>query len=196
MTSHRFHPTPVRAAIAVVALSASTLLGGCGTSTAERPTTTTRATTTEAPKRTSTTATVTTTPAAASGEVVKEVLGRVEHPPGAPNSVLTLIRYTIPPGAKLAPHIHPGVQMARVESGELSYTVVEGTALVRRSGGAADKKLAAPITYPLSPGETVTEFDGMVHFGENESDEPVVIIATLLTADDEDLAVPVTEPGD
>jgi len=38
----------------------------------------------------------------------------------------------------------------------------------------------------------VTEVDGMVHFGTNETTEPVIIDATLLTVDGEDLAVPVT----
>jgi hypothetical protein len=33
----------------------------------------------------------------------------------------------------------------------------------------------------------------MVHFGANETDEPIVIVATLLTTDGEDLAVPADE---
>jgi quercetin dioxygenase-like cupin family protein len=107
---------------------------------------------------------------------------------------LSLIRYTIPAGAQLAPHIHPGVQMARITAGELTYTVVEGTAVVRRMGATDDEDLTAPATTTLLAGDTVTELDGMVHFGANDTDEDVIIDATLLTEDGKDLAVPVTTP--
>jgi len=126
--------------------------------------------------------------------VVKDILGTEVDPPGAVGSTLTLIRYTIPPGAQLAPHIHPGVQMARITAGELTYTVVEGTAIIRRHGGTDDEALTAPATTKLLAGDTVTELDGMVHFGANDTDEDVIIDATLLTEAGEDLAVPVTIP--
>ena len=126
--------------------------------------------------------------------MVKDILGTEVDPPGAVGSTLTLIRYTIPPGAQLAPHIHPGVQMARITAGELTYTVVEGTAIIRRHGGTDDEALTAPATTKLLAGDTVTELDGMVHFGANDTDEDVIIDATLLTEAGEDLAVPVTIP--
>jgi len=75
-------------------------------------------------------------------------------PPGAPDSTLTLVRYTIPVGAKRAPPVHPGVQMASIEAGTLTYTVMSGTAQVRRAGASIDMphhwshghELAAPVT--------------------------------------------------
>lgn len=175
------HPTAVRrrrrTALVVLALVIAGCGAGCGSSDSAEPASTTKA------------AAVTTTP---STEVVKDILGTEVDPPGADGSTLTLIRYTIPPGAKLAPHIHPGVQMARITSGDLTYTVVDGTAIVRRKGATEDEELEAPTTTTLEPGDTVTELDGMVHFGANDTDEPVVIDATLLTADGRDLAIPVT----
>jgi quercetin dioxygenase-like cupin family protein len=126
--------------------------------------------------------------------VVKDILGTEVDPPGADGRTLTLIRYTIPAGAKLAPHVHPGVQVARISAGELTYTVVDGTAFVRRKGATEDEELTAPTTTKLLPGDTVTELDGMVHFGANDTDEVVIIDATLLTEDGKDLAVPVTTP--
>jgi len=123
--------------------------------------------------------------------VQKDVLAREVDPPGGAGSTLTLMRYTIAPGAQLSPHIHPGVQLAHIESGTLTYTVVEGTATVTRAGGTVEP-VSAPATIALATGDAVAENDGMVHFGANETDEPVVILATLLTADGEDLAVTVT----
>jgi quercetin dioxygenase-like cupin family protein len=175
------------AAAATFVLAVGLLLGGCGSDDDSSSTTTTDAeATTDAAGATDTTA-------AASAEVVKDVLGQVDDPPGADGSLLTLIRYTIPAGAKLAPHIHPGVQLARIESGTLTYTVEEGTATVRRKGAETDEAVTGPTTITLDAGDTVTELDGMVHFGANDTDEPIVIIATLLTTDGEDLAVPVDD---
>lgn len=184
---HAARPRRVALGPVVAVAIALALLGGCasGADTATSPTSTTST------RPTATSAAETTRPGG-STEVVKDILGTDVDPPGADGRTLTLIRYTIPPGAKLAPHIHPGVQMARITSGELTYTVVEGTAVVRRKGAAADESIKAPATTTLVAGDTVTEVDGMVHFGANETTEPVIIDATLLTVDGEDLAVPVT----
>jgi len=181
----RLHLHPRRALLATVAVIAIAL-ASCGSGSGSDTTTaTTAAPTTARDAGSSTTA-------PGSTEVVKDVLGTEVDPPGAPGRTLTLIRYTIPPGAKLAPHIHPGVQMARITSGELTYTVEQGTAIVRRKGSSSDERIGAPATVTLRPGDTVVERDGMVHFGANDTDEPIVIDATLLTVDGEDLAVAVT----
>ena len=121
-----------------------------------------------------------------------DVLGDLVDPPGGDGSTLSLVRYRIAPGAKLEPHIHPGVQMARIESGTLTYTIESGTALVRRAGTDVDAEVTGPTTITLEAGDTVVERGDMVHFGENRSENPLVIIATLLTEDGRDLAVPVT----
>ena len=49
-----------------------------------------------------------------------------------------------------------------------------------------------PTTIELDAGDSVIEIDGMVHYGENLTAEPVVILATLLTEDGHDLAEKIT----
>lgn len=125
--------------------------------------------------------------------VVRETLAELVDPPGAEGRTLHLVRYTIAPEAQLPAHIHPGVQMAAIESGTLTYTVIEGTAQVRRSGESADQAVEGPTTIELGPGDAVVELADMVHFGANETDAPIVIVATLLTVTGEDLAITVDE---
>lgn len=134
-----------------------------------------------------------TTTTTASEPVVKEVLADMVDPPGGDGSTLTLIRYTIGPGAQLDPHIHPGVQLASIESGTLTYTVESGEAVVHRADDTTET-LDGPAETTLGPGDALQEIDGMVHFGANDTDDPVVIIATLLTEDGHELAEVVDEP--
>jgi hypothetical protein len=128
---------------------------------------------------------------AAAVPVLREVLDNDLKPPGAPGRTLSLVRYTIAPGAKLAPHVHPGVQMASIQSGTLSYTVVSGTAEVRRAGATTDTPVKGPATIQLGRGDAVTEIGNMVHFGENKTKTPIIILAALLTEDGHPLAEPV-----
>mgnify|MGYP001492122705 CR=1 FL=1 len=182
----RPHPARRMAFAGLLALVVALATGSCGSSDASegRP-----ASTTAKPADPSTDATA---PAGAAGAVVKDILGTEVDPPGAPGRTLTLIRYTIPPGAALAPHIHPGVQLASIRSGRLTYNVVDGVAIVRRAGATTDEKLVGPTSTVLRPGDAVTEVDGMVHFGANDTKKPIVIEATLITKTGEDLAVPVS----
>jgi len=134
------------------------------------------------------TPTTTTTTTAAPATVVRDVLDNDLTPPRAPDSTLSLVRYTIPAGAKLAAHVHPGVQMASIESGTLTHTVMSGTAQVRRAGATTDTPTTGPTTIELGRGDAVTEAGNMVHFGENKTNAPVVILATLLSAHGHELA--------
>lgn len=133
----------------------------------------------------------TSTPTTEAEPVIKDVLATDVDPPGAPGSTLTLIRYTIAPGAQLAAHVHPGVQMAEIDQGTLTYTILSGTAQVRRAGGDASP-FTGPVTLTLEPGDSVVEPFDMVHYGANAGDEPVVISATLLTETDKGLSVAVS----
>ncbi len=174
----------MRRALSVsLALTALAFVAGCGSdSMSSQPATPARTTTTVSTSPTTTVA------------VQKEVLGTEVDPPGASGRTLTLIRYTIAPGAQLAPHVHPGVQMASIQSGSLTYTVVSGTATVQRApvGTGPVEPVTGPSTVTLGPGDTVIEKGDMVHFGANQTAAPVVILATLLTEDGHDLAEPVT----
>ncbi|MEA2843221.1 MAG: hypothetical protein QOJ69_892, partial [Actinomycetota bacterium] len=120
--------------------------------------------------------------------VARDLLASDADPPGAPGRTLSLVRYTIAPGAQLPPHVHPGVQMASIEAGTLSYTVITGTATVKRSSGTVES-VTGPATTALGPGDAVTETGDMVHFGANATGAPVIILASLLTESGQDLAV-------
>ena len=165
--------------ILISVLLGATALAGCGSSGSTAASATTGAPTTMGAPTTTV-------------QVRSDVLVDLADPPGADGRTLSLVRYTIAPGAKLVPHVHPGVQMARIESGVLTYTIVSGTALVRRAGTVANVAVTGPTTITLRTGDSVIEMDGMVHFGENHSTKVLVIIATLLTKDGHKLAEPVT----
>lgn len=166
-------------------LCAAVFLAGCGSDS----------TTTAKPLTSGPTAGPTTTLALAPSTTVavqKDVLDSEVDPPGAAGRTLTLIRYTIAAGAQLAPHVHPGVQMASIQSGSLTYTVVSGTATVRRAPAGTVEELTGPATTTLQAGDAVVEKADMVHFGANKTADQVVILATLLTENGADLAIPVT----
>jgi quercetin dioxygenase-like cupin family protein len=166
----------VPSALVIVAAS----LAACGDDTTANPPATSSASTTTA-------TTAFTEP------VVREILAATEDPPGAPGRTLTLARYTIQPGAKLPAHVHPGIQMAWIESGTLTYTIESGTAQVQRAGTEQPEPVEGPTTITLQAGDAVLELGDMVHFGANTSDEPIVIYASLLTESGKDLAVAVEE---
>jgi len=112
-------------------------------------------------------------------EVINEGL-----PDAATGQVLQLVRYTIPGNIALDAHTHPGMQVNVVESGTLTYTVVEGEMEITRADGTTET-LRSGETTDLKPGDVFTEPEGMVHFGENRSDEPIVLLtASLLDADE------------
>ncbi|MCD9623651.1 hypothetical protein [Rhabdothermincola salaria] len=136
-----------------------------------------------------------TDPGSSDEPVVREILSEHVDPPGVPGMTLSLVRYTIAPGAQLAPHVHPGIQMAFIESGTLSYTVESGTAVVRRATGT-EEDVTGPSTTSIEAEESVVEVGDMVHFGANDTDAPIVILATLLTEDGAGLSVPVVGPTD
>jgi quercetin dioxygenase-like cupin family protein len=124
-------------------------------------------------------------PAVASTVVaVRDVL--VEgSPEAAGGQVLQLVQYDIPAGVVLPMHTHPGMQLAWIESGVLTYHVVEGGSIpVTRAAHdgtpEATEMLAPGETTELHPGDSVSELDGVVHYGENLGPDPVVILAATL----------------
>ena len=90
----------------------------------------------------------------------------------ADGQVLQLVRYDIPQGVVLPMHTHPGMQIAWIESGVLTYHVVEGGSIpvtrAPQNGAPGATELIAPgETTELHPGDSVSEIDGVVHYGEN-----------------------------
>lgn len=131
---------------------------------------------------------------------VREVLA-TGQPPAAPGQTLDLVRYDIPPGTTLAVHVHPGMQVAWVEAGELTYHVIKGSVQIGRAANAsggepgATETLAAGGTTVLMPGDWVVEIPGTVHYGENLGAEPLVLWSALLVESDEPLSIPVNDQG-
>ena len=116
--------------------------------------------------------------------VVRHVLSS-SHPLAAPGETLELVQYTIPGRATLPVHKHPGVQMATVESGALTYHVVDhGEVTVTRADGSEDTITPGNFAT-FTVGDSWVEPVGMVHYAENLTDEPVVLMSTSLLDDHE-----------
>ncbi len=101
------------------------------------------------------------------------------YPSGAEGRILELVRYTIPGMAKLLPHVHPGMQIVKVELGTLTYTVVQGIAKIKRANGK-EETLDAGQTTRLTVGDSLVEAGGMVHYGQNETGALVILLSTSL----------------
>lgn len=118
--------------------------------------------------------------------VLREVLVSAD-PLESPGEQLSLVRYTVQPGVRLPSHVHPGIQIASIQSGVLHYVVLEGQPIqvlrAARDGHPATTELLEPgHDTDLHPGDAVIETQDSVHYGENLGTEPVVILAaTLLT---------------
>jgi quercetin dioxygenase-like cupin family protein len=112
--------------------------------------------------------------------VVREELA-VGTPANAPGQTLYLSRVTIQPDGEIAPHFHEGTQIANIEAGTLTYTVISGTVQVTRADGTTES-VTGPDEIALQPGDALTENQDMIHSAANHGDTPVVILlASLLT---------------
>lgn len=116
---------------------------------------------------------------------IRSALAQTDRVQGAPGRTLVLSRVVVQPGAELALHRHLGTQVARVESGVLSYTVRRGSVAVRR--GESDRRpqvvrtIAAGQTGRIRAGEWLVEQPSDIHQAANRGSRPIVIyLATLL----------------
>ena len=121
--------------------------------------------------------------------VSREVLAS-GYPNDAQGRILELVRITIPSGANLPPHIHPGMQISRVEFGTLTYTIVEGSAKILRAN-RTEEILQAGQTTLLKVGDSLIEPGGMVHYGKNESASVVIILTASLLDAEQPKAIPI-----
>jgi quercetin dioxygenase-like cupin family protein len=126
----------------------------------------------------------------------REALAQVVKPPGAPGRTLGLSRVTIPARTALAPHRHPGDQIAYIESGTLTYTVRTGVVRIYRGAADASPRLVGTVrageTRRVPAGEWVVERQGDVHFGANRGQRPVVILLATLFTTGSPASIPVT----
>ena len=58
---------------------------------------------------------------------------------------LGLWSYEIPAGQALTPHTHPGFQVARIESGTLTYNVISGVVTILRADGTTETVLTVDL---------------------------------------------------
>ena len=117
--------------------------------------------------------------------VTVEPLG-VGQPTAADGQELKLLRVTFAPGGSIGMHTHPGALTLSIESGALTYAVVDGEADVVRASSdgtpAPPERLTSGDETILRPGDWLFE-QGIVHSARNEGTEPTeVLIAGLMTA--------------
>jgi quercetin dioxygenase-like cupin family protein len=129
---------------------------------------------------------------------VRNALAQTGAVQGAPGRDLVLSRVVVDPGAKLALHHHLGTQVARIQSGTLTYTVRRGAAVVRSGESDQEPPLVRTIksgqTGQIRAGQWIVEQPSDIHEAANRGSAPVVIyLATLLEADAAP-ATPVTLP--
>lgn len=118
---------------------------------------------------------------AAESQSLRVSLGSAELTPVS-GSDLHLDQVTIPPGVRLPSHFHEGVQIGHVVSGELTYTIEEGSTTVRRGDGRAER-VTGPITIVLEAGDWLVEDETLIHHAENLGEVPVVVLVAAVLFD-------------
>jgi len=104
----------------------------------------------------------------------------------------------VEPGAKLALHHHLGTQVARIQSGTLTYTVRRGSVVVRR--GESDQQpetvrsIEAGQTAAIRAGQWIVEQPSDIHQAANRGSTPVVIYLATLLKTGAPAATPVSLP--
>ncbi|MEH1890307.1 MAG: cupin domain-containing protein [Nostoc sp.] len=110
--------------------------------------------------------------------VNREVLAS-GYPTQDQKQIIELVRYTIAPRTKLPTHTHPGMQIGQVEAGTLTFTVLEGKAKVTKANGT-ELILQKGKTIQLTVGDSLVEYPGIVHYGENQTNKPIILLAASL----------------
>ncbi len=127
--------------------------------------------------------------------VVREALAQDVDPAGAKGRTLGLSRVDVQPGAQLALHRHPGVQIARIDQGVLTYTVVTGAVNVWRGNPEAKatkvRRIRAGQTAPIRAGQWIVEKPGTIHRAANRGKKTIVIYISSLFRNGAPPAIPV-----
>jgi quercetin dioxygenase-like cupin family protein len=129
---------------------------------------------------------------------VRNALAQSGAVKGAPGRTMVLSRVEVEPGAKLALHHHLGTQISRVESGTLTYTVRQGSAVVREGESDQQPRLVRVIkagqTARVRPGQWLVEQPSDIHEAANRGSAAVVIYLATLLKTGAPPATPVTLP--
>jgi quercetin dioxygenase-like cupin family protein len=129
---------------------------------------------------------------------IRDALAQSSAVKGAPNRTMVLSRVEVEPGAKLALHHHLGTQISHIESGTLTYTVRQGSAVVREGESDQQPRLVRTIgagqTARIRPGQWLVEQPSDIHEAANRGSAPVVIYLATLLKTGAPPATPVTLP--
>ena len=127
--------------------------------------------------------------------VVREALAQDVNPAGAKGRTLGLSRVDVQPGARLALHRHPGVQIARIAQGTPTYTVVRGRVEVMRGNPEVRARRVRTIssgqTAPIRAGQWIVERPGTIHRAANRGRRKIVIYLATLFRNGAPPAIPV-----
>lgn len=129
---------------------------------------------------------------------IRNALAQSSAVKGAPDRTMVLSRVEVEPGAKLSLHHHLGTQISHIESGTLTYTVRQGSALVREGESDQQPRLVRTIeageTARIRPGQWLVEQPSDIHEAANRGRTPVVIYLATLLKTGAPPATPVTLP--
>lgn len=129
---------------------------------------------------------------------IRNALAQTDQVQGAPGRTMVLSRVVVQPGAKLATHHHLGTQIARVQSGVLTYAVRKGSAEVRKGESDQDPVLVRTIkagqTAALRSGQWIVEQPSDIHEAANRGTTPVVLYLATLLKDGAPASTPVSLP--
>ncbi len=131
--------------------------------------------------------------AAADAPITIETLG-TGMPSDAPGKALLLLRVTIQPGAAFPAHTHPGALVIGVESGDFSFTVLDGEAVATRNvvSGTPEpaETLAVGKEVVLHAGDEIFEQAGVLHTARNAGTAPVVVLVSALVDPTQEFLMP------
>ena len=129
---------------------------------------------------------------------IRNALAQSSAVKGAPDRTMVLSRVEVEPGAKLALHHHLGTQISHIEAGTLTYTVRQGSAVVREGESDQQPRLVRVIkagqTARIRSGQWLVEQPSDIHEAANRGDTPVVIYLATLLKTGAPPATPVTLP--
>jgi len=130
---------------------------------------------------------------------IRNALAQTSQVQGAPDRTLVLSRVVVEPGAELALHHHLGTQVARIQSGVLTYTVRQGSVVVRRGESDQEPEVVRTIkagqTTGIRASEWIVEQPTAIHQAANRGSTPVVIYLATLLKKGAAPATPVTLPA-
>ena len=123
----------------------------------------------------------------------------------ASGQTVYVARFVFQSGSEIFAHGHPGTTVLGIESGTLGWTLVEGSAYVVRGAAAGATGPVEDVTEPgpeviLEVGDAIYYEDDVLHTARGASDEPAVVLSTLVLTTGEpllmtpDMDMSTTEP--